>query len=150
MAPMQEPYKIAKQFLQRYRAMRARYASLCREIEQLRESLTGTTVQLKADVVTGGGASDRMSATVAKMVDMEREISTEAAAAHEALDQVLAAIRAVPDETQRAVLTLRYVEGLGWNRIAERISYSERVVFRLHSKALAAVHDWMVENDLYM
>lgn len=138
----------AKAYLQRYRALRARYASLTREIERLRESLTGTTVQLKADVVSSSGSGDRLAATVAKMVDMEREISTEAAAAHEALEQVLEAIRAVPDETQRAVLTLRYVEGLSWSRIAERISYSERVVFRLHGKALTAVHDWMVENDL--
>lgn len=144
MAPMQEPLRIAKQFLQRYRAMRARYASLCREIEQLRESLTGTTVQLKADVVTGGGASDRMSATVSEIVDLQNELTGEAREANEALEQVLAAIRAVQDETQRAVLTMRYVEGLEWTEIQGRINYEKSQAFVIHDRALAAVYDWMV------
>ena len=137
----------AKAYLQRYRALRARYASLCREIERLRESLTGTTVQLRSDPVTGSGASDRMAATVAKMVDMEQAISGEAQAVAEALESVLAAIRAVPDETQRTVLTLRYVEGLDWITIADHVHFGERQTFVIHGRALMAVNHWLEGRD---
>ena len=136
----------AKAYLQRYRAARARYASLCREINDLRESLTGTTVQLKQDVVTGSGASDRLGATVARIVDMESEISGEAAAVAEILSEVLTAIRAVQDETQRAVLTMRYIEGLNWQKIAENIHYEISNTYILHGRALSAVNRWMEKN----
>lgn len=133
----------AKIYLQRYRAARARYASLCREINDLRESLTGTTVHLKQDVVKGSGASDRMGATVAKIVDMESAISGEAAEVTIILNEVLAAIKSVQDETQRAVLTMRYIEGLGWQKIAVNIHYEERQTYVIHGRALSNVNEWL-------
>ena len=58
----------AKRFLRGYKALILRRDSLLREIERLRESITGTTVALKEDVVSCGGVSDRMGATVAQIV----------------------------------------------------------------------------------
>ena len=133
----------AKQYLQRYRAARAQYASLCREINDLRESLTGTTVQLRSDVVSGSGPSDRMADTVAKIADMEASISGEADKVSAALDGVLAAIRSVPDQTQRTVLTLRYVEGLDWISVQERVGYERTQVYVIHGRALVAVNEWL-------
>lgn len=133
----------AKIYLQRYRAARARYASLCREINDLRESLTGTTIQLKADVVSGGGVSDKMSATIAKIVDAESKLANEAAEISTALSAVLTAIRSVPDAMQRTVLTLRYIEGLDWIRISENIHYGERQTFVVHGRALVEVNRWL-------
>lgn len=133
----------AKQYLQRYRAARAQYASLCREINDLRESLTGTTQALRADVVSGSGPSDRMADTVAKIADMEASISGEADKVSAALDGVLAAIRAVPDQTQRTVLTLRYVEGLDWISVQERVGYERTQVYVIHGRALVAVNEWL-------
>lgn len=133
----------AKQYLQRYRAARAQYASLCREINDLRESLTGTTQALRADVVSGSGPSDRMADTVAKIADMEASISDEAAKVSALLDSVLAAIRSVPDQTQRTVLTLRYVEGLDWISVQERVGYERTQVYVIHGRALIAVNEWL-------
>lgn len=138
----------AKIYLQRYRAARARYASLCREINDLRESLTGTTVHLKQDVVSTSGASDRMGATVAKIVDMESAISGEAAEVTAILNEVLAAIRSVQDETQRAVLTMRYIEGLDWLKVAERIGYEISNTYIIHGRALVEVNRWLSAQTL--
>ena len=137
----------AKAYLQRYRAARARYLSLCREVIQLRESVTGTTVQLKEDVVTGGGASDRLGATVAKIVDIENAISGELTGVAETLQEVETAINAVPDEMQKTVLTLRYIEGLGWPEIAEQIHYEARQTYTLHGRALATINEWLKERS---
>ena len=139
----QKRHNPAKIFLQRYRAARARYASMCREIIDLRESLTGTTVQLKADVVSGGGGSDRMATVVAKIIDAESQLADESAEVSEALTGVMDAIRSVTDETQKAVLTMRYIEGLNWQKIAEQIHYEERQTYAIHGRALAAVNRWM-------
>lgn len=133
----------AKAYLLRYRAARAQYASLCREINDLRESLTGTTVQLRADVVSGSGPSDRMADTVAKIADMEAAMSDELTRIHRTLTEVLDAIAAVPDATQRAVLTMRYVEGLGWTDIQERMNYERTQAFVIHGRALVAVNEWL-------
>ena len=100
-------------------------------------------MQLKQDVVSSSGASDRMGATVAKIVDMEQGLADEAQEVSTILNEVLAAIRAVHDETQRAVLTMRYVEGLGWQKIAEQIHYEERQTYAIHGRALAGVNDWL-------
>ena len=137
----------AKQYLQRYRAARVQYASLCREINDLRESLTGTTQALRADVVSGSGPSDRMADTVAKIADMEAAMSDELTRIHRTLTEVLDAIAAVPDATQRAVLTMRYVEGLGWTDIQERMNYERTQAFVIHGRALVAVNEWLSSND---
>lgn len=133
----------AKQYLARYRAMRAQYASAIREIEDLRASLTGITAPIKGDVVTGSGPSDRMADTVARIVDMEVALGGTADEMHAALTQIMEAIAAVPDATQRAVLQLRYVEGLSWQRIALEINYSDRQTYVIHGCALAAVNRWL-------
>lgn len=133
----------AKKYMQQYIAAKAQYASLYREIERWRESLTGTTIQLKADVVSGGGVSDKMSATIAKIVDAESKLANEAAEISTALSAVLTAIRSVPDAMQRTVLTLRYIEGLDWIRISENIHYGERQTFVVHGRALVEVNRWL-------
>ena len=137
----------AKIYLQQYRAARVRYASMCREIEYWRESLTGTTVQLKDDVVSGGGVSDRMAATVAKIIDAQSQLANEAAEVSRALAAVLEAIRNVPDETQRTILTLRYIEGLNWITIAEKMNYSEARTYVIHGRALISVNEWIKAEE---
>ena len=137
----------AKAYLQRYRAARTRQQSLLRAVADLRESLTGTTQALKSDVVTGSGPTDRMAAVVAEIADMEAAMADALAEVNQALRDTLAAIDAVPDETQRAVLTMRYVEGLGWTDIQERMNYERTQAFVIHGRALVAVNEWLSSND---
>ncbi len=40
------------------------------------------------------------------------------------------------DNIERAVMELRYLEGLSWDRISIELNYSEQHLFRLHSDAL--------------
>lgn len=134
----------AKRFLRGYRAMMIRRESLMREMERRMESATGTTVRLKPITVTGGtGAYDRMAEDVARIVDAERTLETEIEEIGRKLAAVLDAINSVPDEMQKTILTLRYIEGLDWVQIQERISYERTQTLVLHGKALVHVNDWM-------
>ena len=48
-------------------------------------------------------------------------------------------IRRVPDERQRAILEMRYLQGLPFFRIAMALNYEERQIYRLHKEALRHV-----------
>ena len=136
----------AKRFLRGYKALILRRDSLLREIERLRDSITGTTVALKEDVVSGGGATDRMGSTVAQIVDAEEALKPALDEIGREVSRIMAAIESVPDEMQKTVLTLRYIEGLDWVKVSERINYEERQTFVIHGRALAEVNRWLKAN----
>lgn len=133
----------AKRFLRGYRALLVRRDSLLREIERRRESATGTTVRLKEINVQSGGAYDRMAEDVARIVDDEESLGDALQEIARKLKEILQAIESVPDEMQKTVLTLRYIEGLDWPDIQERISYERTQTLVIHGKALVHINRWM-------
>lgn len=133
----------AKRFLRGYRALLLRRESLLREIERLRESLTGITAPMKDDPVQGSGAADRMADTVARIVDAEEALEPALSEINEKIKEIMAAIDAVPDEMGKTVLTLRYIEGLDWLTISEKISYEISNTYIIHGRALVEVNRWL-------
>jgi DNA-directed RNA polymerase specialized sigma24 family protein len=137
----------AKRFLRGYRALLVRRDSLIREIERRRESATGTTVRLKEINVQNGAADyDRMAEDVARIVDDEASFADVIQAIAKQLREILQAIESVPDEMQKTVLTLRYIEGLDWLGISERIGYEIAQTYVIHGRALVAINRWL-EKD---
>lgn len=51
-------------------------------------------------------------------------------------DAIEHAIETLSDSRQRTVLRLRYLDGLKWEEVAERMCYCLQWVFKLHRKAL--------------
>ena len=138
----------AKRFLRGYRALLVRRDSLIREIERRRESATGTTVRLKEINVQSGGASDRMAEDVARIVDDEASLGDALQEIARKLKEILMAIESVPDEMQKTVLTLRYIEGLDWLPIAERIGYEISNTYIIHGRALVEINKWLEKKTL--
>ena len=138
------PENPAKTFLKRYRAALYRQASLIRSLNALRDRQTNCTVKLKAiQVQSGGFVMDRMAEEVVRAMELEDLILEQEREAAKVLAEVLQAINAVPDEMQRTILTLRYVEGLDWYRIAEQIHYEISNTYILHGRALWTVKKWL-------
>lgn len=139
-----KPENPAKTFLKRYRAMMQRRESLLRSINEAYDRATNCTGKLKAIPVSGGGAAyDRMAEDVVKIADSTAQLKAVLRQIDKDLAEILTAIDAVPDETQKAVLTLRYIEGLGWTDISERLHYEQRQVFVLHGRGLWHVKKWL-------
>ena len=139
----------AKTYLRRYRALVARLDSLQRAIEAAYSRATSCTARIKPVMVTGGSAAyDRMAEDVARIADETEQLYAEKKKVNAALAEILRAIDAVPDETQKAVLTMRYIEGLDWITIAERIQYEERQTFIIHGRALWNVNKWREANGI--
>ena len=138
------PENPAKTYLKRYRALLIQRDSLQRSINAAYERATSCTVRLKPINVSGGaGAYDRMAEDVARISDETAQLEEAKAKTELALSEIMEAIRAVPDEMQRAVLLLRYVEGLDWITLSQRIGYEISNTYILHGRALWTVRRWM-------
>lgn len=134
----------AKSYLKRYRALLIQRDSLQRSIDAAYERATSCTVRLKPISVSGGaGAYDRMAEDVARISDETAQLQAAKERTERVLAEIMAAIQAVPDEMQRSVLMLRYVEGLDWITISERIGYEISNTYILHGRALWNVRRWM-------
>ena len=89
---------------------------------------------------------DRMAEEIVRAMELEDQILEQERIAAAVLKEVLTAIEAVPDEMQKTVLTLRYVEGLDWFKISEAINYEISNTYILHGRALWTVKKWLENN----
>lgn len=134
----------AKTYLKRYRALLIQRDSLQRSIDAAYARATSCTARLKPiRVQGGGGVYDRMAEDVARISDETEQLKAAKERAENALSQIMEAIQAVPDEMQKTVLLLRYVEGLDWISLADKIGYEISNTYILHGRALWSVRKWM-------
>ena len=144
---IRKPDNPAKAFLRQYRARKIRMESLSREIEKARERALSVTVRPKEVNVQGSHAAfDTMAEAVCKAADASETLYAEYQECNRVLVQIMQAINAVQDEMQKTVLTLRYVEGLGWLDISEKIGYEISNTYILHGRALLAVKQWLLKS----
>ena len=138
------PENPAKTYLRRYRALVVQRDSLQRSIDAAYDRAYSCTQRIKpVHVQGGGGVYDRMAEDVARITDATEQLRDAKAKVDAALGEILTAINAVPDEMQKTVLMLRYVEGLDWISIAERIGYEISNTYILHGRALWSVKKWL-------
>jgi len=72
------------------------------------------------------------------VVDAEDRLRQVIAHTGEALAARLALIERLPDERQKTLVTLRYIDGLNWEKIGYAMHYERTQVFAIHSQALLA------------
>lgn len=124
-----------KEFLNQYRNAEREIAIKLDEIVRLREMATKVTQVLTPDKVKGG-MENRREESIAKIVDMEKEIGAAIDNLKKIREQVECAINAIPDANQRNVLRLRYLNGKTWEQIAVQLEFSYQWVCKLHGRAL--------------
>lgn len=137
----------AKTFLCQYRALSVQLESIKREVERKRESLTSITAPLKPDVIKSSGAGDRMAEAIAQIVDAEEQFAEIVGEITKAQKEIMGAINSVENATEKAVLMLRYVEGLDWLTVAERIGYEISNTYIIHGRALVGINKWLEQNE---
>lgn len=87
----------------------------------------------------GGGAGDRVGEAAADLADQEAALLADYHALLKQQKEIGAAIARVPEDRQRMVLEMRYLQGLPFFRIAMTLHYDERQVYRLHERGLRHV-----------
>lgn len=123
------------------------YRALVLEVKQLRKQLT----VLESSIYSPKG--QRFSQTPRSASGQNRTMD-DVAAAHIALEDkyraalaqqearqlaIETAIQSLGNPAHRLIMRLRYIDGMGWRRVCEKLQargYSERQVYRLHGEAL--------------
>ncbi len=111
-------------------------------LEERRERYEALAMK-RTGVYSGGmpGGIRRVSSTehyVCKIVDVEREIARKIDELADLVWIVEYEIGLLTDARYRDILTWRYLNGWGWDEIAEGMHYDRRQVHRLHGEALMA------------
>lgn len=145
---IRRPENPAKAFLCRYKYLCIQQESLQRSIQAAQDRALSCTVRLKPIKTQGAsGAYDRLAEDIAGKLDAEEQLSLDLGEISDALAEIRAAINSLQSEAQKTVLTLRYIEGLEWHKVAVRIGYTEAGVYVLHGRALRNVMKWMEARD---
>lgn len=123
------------------------YLELKKEREQLRQQMEAIEAALyspKGQKLTGmpaapshGNAMEDMAAKHLELIDRYRTKMLELAEEQLVIEKAIEAL----EPTARMLLRYRYIDGLPWEEVCVRMSYSWRQTHRLHSQALEALKE---------
>ena len=117
-----------KEFLNQYLEATSKINGKLDEIRKLRSLAVKVTQTLTPNRISSGENRGRVETAVAKIVDMEKEVSADIGQLRDVKRIVEGAIERVSDERYRKVLRLKYINGKTWAQICTAL-YSERSDF---------------------
>ncbi len=127
--------EMKKEYLREYRGHVRRIGRIEAELSELRAMKTAISVN-NDGMPHGSGQSD-MSGYAAELDRLERSLLEERYQRVSAYKDIVKRIKRLHSENELDVLFYRYIKGLEWWEIAEKMSYSERWVLKIHGQALA-------------
>lgn len=103
-------------------------------IARLRSAVESTTSRLGRDQ-GNMGEHDRLSRQIAQLLDMEQELVRRLIVCEAETAELYTGMEALPC-MQRAVIQMRYSQGMTWGQIAKELHYSPRQCYRLRNAGL--------------
>ena len=127
---------LKKEYLRKYRTHVRRIHRINAEIAELRSMKISPSVNNDGMPHGGCGQSD-LSGYAAELDSMVQELIDERYYRIKDYQDIVGRIKKLKSENEKDVLFYRYIRGLDWWEIAEKMKFSERQIFRIHGKALA-------------
>lgn len=124
-----------KEFLHSYLCAVRRVNRIQEEIPEIRTMRMSISVN-NDGMPHGEGKSD-LSDYAATLDEMERQLEAERYNRIRLYQDIKTRIEKIKSNNEQDVLFYRYIKGLDWWEIAEKMNYSERQIHRIHGKALA-------------
>lgn len=131
---------MTKERLKRYLEIKGEQDQLRQQIESIEAVLYAPKTQRLTGMPTAsshGNHVEDMAAKHLELVDTYRAKLLELAEEQLAIEKAIEAL----EPMARMLLRFRYIDGLEWEPICVRMSYSWRQVHRLHSNALTALKE---------
>lgn len=123
-----------KAFLRRYRECERREQEILEEIQRLRmDKMFPSVVN---DGMPKGSQQSDLSDYVAAIERQIGRLKRERLKKVRTREQIDLAIRRMENPAEQRVLRLRYLCGLNWKEIGEKMGYNERQPQRIHGSAL--------------
>lgn len=126
-------------YLSRYRRLNQRIDRLLEEQSRWREKAMRITPVL-SPVPGGGGSGSPIERPMDKVLEIDAEINREVDELQTVRQEIRAALNQLEDENLELLMEYRYIDGMTWERIAEKMHYSWRHTCRLHGEALAKIN----------
>lgn len=142
MQTVQSENEQKKEYLKGYRSHVRRINRIETELAELRAMRSSMSAS-NDGMPHGSGQSD-LSGYAAELDHLERSLIKERYERVKTYKDIAVRIKKLKSENEKDVLFYRYIAGLAWWEIAEKMSFSERQIFRIHGKAL--VHFRLPEN----
>lgn len=134
-----------KEYLQQIRDIDKQIDIDMQEAARLRSLAEQTGQIISPDLVRPTG-SRNMEDAVAELVDLERRVIDNIHKMVCIKDEIKGVIDTLSSSDERHVLSYRYINGMKWEEMAVRLSYSWRQMHRIHSRALKSVEKKMAHN----
>ena len=109
------------------------------QITSLRSMLTKLNVGLTDMPKNPNKGGSNVEDTVVRIVSLEEEVNRAIEKLVGIKDAIMKAIDAVPDQQERMLLTLRYLNYKTWEEIAFELNCTVRYVHVIHSRALNSI-----------
>ena len=134
----------AKVFLRRYRNLSGRIDALQAAINQAMARATNISVSLKEiKVLSSPTEHDPMATDVCMAVDACEILYKYKSEAENALRDILAAVDSLKDERQKEILTMRYIQGISFEDIMEKVGYERTQTYVIHGRGLVEINKWL-------
>lgn len=120
----------------------SRYQKLGKRIKQLNEeravwlSKACKVSQTLSDMPKAKNASQGISGEIERYIEISNEITQELKELHRLRREIRAAICGVKDDTLQTLLLYRYISGMTWEQIGEKLFYTHVWLWTLHRRAL--------------
>lgn len=132
---IQEENEQKKKFLKSYLESVRRLNRIQAELSEVRSMRA--SISVSHDGMPHGGGQGDLSGYVAELDGLERELMKERYNRIRLYKDIAERIKAVKNSYEQDVLFYRYIKGLDWWEIAEKMNYTERWIHKLHGRALA-------------
>lgn len=126
-------------YLRQVELCNAHINNLLADLQRLKELTLQITTTLKQDVVSHSGNQDKLAEAVAKIIDLESEISDSVDVYIDKQREVSATIEKINKADQIAVLHKLYFEQKTWTEIAAEMHMTERNAQYVHGRALQSI-----------
>ena len=113
-----------------------RTITLCARAERYREMAMQATGRTDAIRVSGTTERSKVEKYILELWDVHNELQEEISRLMEKSREAEKLIDHLPDERHRSVLKLRYLCGMTWDEIAEKLHFTLRWVHKLHKEAI--------------
>lgn len=126
---------IKKAYLREYRTHVQRINRIEEELEEVRDMKT--SISVSGDGMPHGSSQNDLSEYASILDALERELIEERYMRINAYKGILERVKRLRSAKENDVIFYRYIKGMDWWEIAEKLGLSERWVFKLHGRGLA-------------
>lgn len=123
-----------KEYLRQYRGHVRKINRIESELEEIR--IMKQYPSMSNDGMPHASNNSDLSNYAAVIDSKERELQEEKKSRIKCYQEIAKRIELLDDDKEKDVMHYRYIKGLDWWEIAEKMKYSERWVHKIHGKAL--------------